>query len=232
MIGLIGAMEMEISGLVACMEQTQTESVSGILFYIGTIEGMPCVVAKCGAGKVNAAICAEAMILKYAPEAVINLGVAGGVGAEVKIGDAVIADAVVQHDLDTTALGEERGFISGLDTVYLKPDSLLNRALQEAAETVYPARVHVGVIATGDQFIAGGDALHAIAQTFHAQACEMEGGSIGHVCAMNQVPFAVFRAISDQADHHADLDFPQFAREASARSSRLICTFLKNWKNA
>ena len=68
MIGLIGAMEMGISGLVACMEQTQTESVSGILFYIGTIEGMPCVVAKCGAGKVNAAICAEAMILKYAPE--------------------------------------------------------------------------------------------------------------------------------------------------------------------
>lgn len=227
MIGLIGAMEIEIKGLIAYMKNIQEESVSGMVFYSGTICEVPCVVAKCGPGKVNAAVCAEAMILKYAPEAVINLGVAGGIGPEVKIGDAVIATAVVQHDVDTTALGDEKGFISGLGKIFLPADPVLTEKMKNAAEEVYPARVHMGVIATGDQFIAGGEVLHAISREFRAAACEMEGGSIGHVCIMNDVPFAVFRAISDHADDHADIDFPQFAIEASERSSRLICALLK-----
>ena len=95
------------------------------------------------------------------------------------------------------------------------------------AEAVYPAQVHMGIIATGDQFIAEDDVMRSIRETFHADACEMEGGSIGHVCAANGVPFAVFRAISDHADDHADMDFPAFAIEASKRSCALICSLLE-----
>ena len=102
MIGIIGAMAIEVEEILAKLEHPQTETISGMDFVRGTIRGVDCVVARCNVGKVNAAICAQTMILHYAPDRIINSGVAGGIGADVKIGDLVLADGAIQHDVDTT----------------------------------------------------------------------------------------------------------------------------------
>ena len=91
MIGIIGAMDMEVNGLKERMQNTEVETIGTIDFYKGTIQGIPCVVARSGVGKVNAAICAQIMALVYRPKAIINTGVAGGIGKGVSVGDVVVS---------------------------------------------------------------------------------------------------------------------------------------------
>ena len=105
-IGIIAAMQMELDGLKAAMTDTETETVSGMEFVRGTIGGNTVVAVVCGIGKVFAALCAQTMILKYVPDAVINIGVAGAVGPGLRVLDVVIADKVCQHDMDTSAIGD------------------------------------------------------------------------------------------------------------------------------
>ena len=112
MIGIIGAMEMEIAGLVSALEAPETAVCCGQRFTSGRLGGVPVVVAKCGAGKVNAAMCAAAMLLRYAPSLVVSTGVAGGIGPGVKIGDLVVASHAVQYDYDTTAIGEPKAYVN------------------------------------------------------------------------------------------------------------------------
>ena len=123
MIGIIGAMAFEIDGLKEKMKNAATDTISGVEFSRGIIGETDVVVAQAGVGKVNAAVTAQTMILKYNPSAIINIGVAGGIEQSLKIGDIVVADKVCEHDMDTTAVGDEPGFISGIDTVYMHCDS-------------------------------------------------------------------------------------------------------------
>ena len=222
MIGIIGAMAVEVDDLKACMSDMSIESVSGVDFYKGAIHGVDCVIARCGVGKVYAAICAQTMILRYCPSMVINTGVAGGIGKDIHIGDVVISSGLVQHDMDTSAVGDEVGLISGMNLVTIPAVKELVDLVEEVAQTVYDGRVHVGIIATGDQFICDAKKLKEIADRFHASACEMEGGSIAQVCYVNQVDFIVIRAISDNANDAANVDFMQFAKEAAQKSAKLI----------
>ena len=222
MVGIIGAMEIEISGLRECMENRQTEHISGIRFDWGTINGVLCTLAVCGPGKVNAAVCAQAMIMRFRPRMVINTGVAGGIGQGIRIHDVVIATAVMQHDMDTSPIGDPVGLISGINLIEIPADPTVSEVLAQKAEAVYDGGVFRGVVATGDQFIASHEKMAAISQQFHAMACEVEGGSIGQVCYMNQVPFAVLRSISDNGNDDAVVDYPQFAKEAASRSIALL----------
>lgn len=222
MIGIIGAMEIEISGLREQMENRQTEHISGIRFDWGTIHGVLCAVAVCGPGKVNAAVCAQAMVMRFHPRLLINSGVAGGIGENVQIGDVVIATAVVQHDMDTSPLGDPVGLIPGLHLTEIPADEQASQILADHAQKIYQGGVFRGIIATGDQFMADRNKIAAIAEQFHAMACEMEGGSIGQVCYMNKTPFTVLRAISDNGNDDAVLDYPKFAKEAADRSIALL----------
>ncbi len=223
MIGIIGAMAVEVEGLIAAMEQKQAETVSRVTFWRGTLSGVDCVVAQCGAGKVNSALCAQTMILKYGASPVINTGVAGGVGSrDVRIGDLVVATAVLQHDYDTTPIDGDQGrCLPILGRERLETDARVSEILADCAREAYGG-VHRGLIATGDQFISGKERLHEIARRTGALACEMEGGSIGQACALADVPFAVLRAISDNADDNAVDDFPRFARESAEKSVALL----------
>ena len=145
MIGIIGAMAIEVEEILAKLEHPQTETISGMDFVRGTIRGVDCVVARCNVGKVNAAICAQTMILHYAPDRIINSGVAGGIGADVKIGDLVLADGAIQHDVDTTQIGDKIGMVSGINLVVIPTSSNMNRVLAEAAKCcAYQGDVHVG----------------------------------------------------------------------------------------
>lgn len=224
MIGIIGAMEIEVETILAEMKNRGTEHFSGLSFTVGELSGVSCVVARCNPGKVNAACCAQTMIMKYSPCAVINVGVAGGVSRDVKIGDLVLANGVVQHDMDTTHLGDAPGYLSGIGLVQLPTSESINQALKEAAgELGLSGKLHFGIVATGDQFIADPAALHRIASQFHACACEMEAGSIAQICKINQIPCAVVRSISDHADEDAGVDFPQFARQSAHTAAQLLC---------
>ena len=226
-IGIIGALQMEVAALREKMEGAKTTRISGMEFTEGTLHGKDVVVAVAGVGKVNAAVCCQTMILTFRPDEVINTGVAGGIGKGLSVLDVVVATAVVQHDTDASALGDPVGFISGLDTVEMPCDTGMARRLCRAAERagIAPQR---GLIATGDQFIASRAQIERITAHFDAVAAEMEGGAIGQACAMNRVPFAVVRAISDGGDEDAKMSFPQFVALAAARSVSILEEYLKS----
>ena len=229
MIGIIGAMEIEVESIKKLLTDTKTEKISGVDFVSGNFGENRVVVAKCGVGKVFAALCAEAMILRYNPNVIINTGVAGAIADDLKIGDIVIADAVVQHDMDTSALGDPKGLLSGIDIVDIPADKNVCKILENSVKKLGLA-CKTGKIASGDQFVASRDMKNYIKENFGAVSCEMEGASIGHVCYVNNIPFGVLRAMSDGADGGANIDFPTFTKMAAENSTNVIKEFLLSFK--
>lgn len=219
-------MEMEVEGIKSLLQDISEEKISSITFVKGTLDGKSVVVAKCGIGKVFSAICAQTMIMAFKPSAIVNIGVAGGLLKTLKIGDIVVADAVVQHDMDTTPLGEPRGYLSEIELVKIPTDKAISDALMKAVRKVGIDAV-AGTIASGDAFVSDGERKEFISKTFDAAACEMEGASIGQVCYVNKVPFGVLRAISDGANSDASIDFPTFAKMAAENSTKVILEFIK-----
>ncbi len=222
-IGIIGALTIEVETLIEQMEQRKSEEISRMTFYSGILWGRETVVAVSGVGKVNSAMCAQTMILKYSPDLIINTGVAGG-HSSLKVCDTVIASQVVQHDCDSTAIGDPLGLIAGTGLVYLPCAESVVNGLSDAAERLN-REIHVGVIASGDQFIASSEKSAWISDTFDAIAYEMEGGSIGQVCWINDVDFAVVRIISDNGNEDSHMDFPKFAELAAKESVALLKSF-------
>lgn len=228
MIGLIGAMSVEVETLMERLENRQEQTIGKDTFVSGRLFGQEAVLAVCGPGKINAALCTQSMILHYHPEWILNLGVAGAGAAGVSIGDMVIASAAVQHDVDTSPIGDPVGMVSKINLVEIPCDAALSQRLIRAAGAVEGVTVHTGVIATGDQFIHSGEVRARIHSLFHAKAVEMEGGAVAHACYMHGVPCGVLRSISDQADGHSDMDYPTFTRLAAAHSQQVVEALLKD----
>lgn len=227
MIGIIAAMVPEIEAVKAAMTDKETKKISGIEFVSGKLYGKDAVVAKCGIGKVFAAICTQTMILTYSPDYVINIGVGGTLTSKLTIGDIAISGDVVQHDMDTSPLGDPVGLVSGINIVHFPADKRLTDGLMRAAAKVGVNSL-VGTVASGDQFIASGEKKAFIRDSFSAVCCEMEGAAVGHVCYVNGVPFAVLRAISDSADDSSHMDYGEFVLFAAERSFNVISEFIKN----
>lgn len=226
MIGIIGAMRIEVEALKESMKGVTVETVSGVEFIRGTLRGRDVVVAQCGIGKVFAAICAQTMILQYKPTCIINTGVAGTLTPDLGILNLAISTAVVQHDMDTSAIGDPVGLISGINRVELPATKTLCDKLAEAA-TRMGLKHKRGVIASGDLFVNDQKKKAWIAETFGAIACEMEGAAVGHVCYVNGVDFAILRAISDNASGEADMEYPEMAAKAAKLSQALLCDVIE-----
>lgn len=226
MIGIIAAMDVEMKSLRSYMENTETEVISGIRFVRGTLEGKDVVTAVCGIGKVFAALCAQTMILHYQPRCIINTGVAGTLTDALTIGSIAVSSAVVQHDMDTSPLGDPVGLISGINKVELPADRLLTGQLSACAK-VMGIKTATGVIASGDQFVASAERKAFIVEHFKAIACEMEGAAVGQVCYVNKIPFCVLRAISDSADGSSHMDYPTFVQMAAEQSVALMRRFMR-----
>ena len=226
MIGIIAAMDVEMKSLRSYMENTETEVISGIRFVRGTLEGKDVVTAVCGIGKVFAALCAQTMILHYQPRCIINTGVAGTLTDALTIGSIAVSSAVVQHDMDTSPLGDPVGLISGINKVELPADRLLTGQLSACAK-VMGIKTATGVIASGDQFVASVERKAFIVEHFKAIACEMEGAAVGQVCYVNKIPFCVLRAISDSADGSSHMDYPTFVQMAAEQSVALMRRFMR-----
>ena len=227
-IGIIGAMDVEVKELIESMDNIKKETISGIVYFEGTLHGKNVVVAKCGVGKVHAAVCAQTMILKYKPDAILNTGVAGSLNSDLDIADLVISDNVVQHDMDTSGLGDPVGLISGVNLINIPCSNSLVEKIEQSAKTLEGTNVVVGTIASGDQFICNQDRKEYIVKHFNALCAEMEGAAIGHVCFLNNIDFCIIRAISDKADGSAHMDFPTFTLIAAKKSTQLINTFLNS----
>jgi adenosylhomocysteine nucleosidase len=225
MIGIIGAMQVEIDGIREKMTEISEQTVSGVTYTKGRVGKTEVVTAVCGVGKVFAAICAQTMILRYNVSAVINTGIGGTLSPEIGILDLAISSGVVEHDMDTSAVGDPVGMISGINMIDLPADPHLY-ALAERTAGELGIRFQTGIIASGDQFVADRARKDFIHETFHAIACEMEGAAVGHVCCVNQVPFVILRAISDDVSGGGPADYNAFKMKAAAVSNRMTLALL------
>lgn len=231
MIGIIGAMDIEVSGIISQMTDKKTELISGSSYTSGKIHGKNCVVVKCGIGKVNAAVAAQTIILKYNPDMIINTGVGGSTSINTHIGYVVIAENVIQHDIDTTAIGDKKGtvFLPDGNIDYIPCDKEVVSKIKQSCENIGETHYVTGTVATGDQFITGNERRSSLNSEFNAMACEMEGGSIGQVCYLNNIPFGIIRAISDSMSDEDDaVEYSVFSKSAAKKSIDIIIDFVKN----
>lgn len=226
MLGIIGAMDVEVDAIKALVKNKTVTNKAGTDFVCGEIENVMVCVAQCGIGKVNAALCAQAMIDSFDVDKVINVGCACSLSSDVCIKNVVIATDVCEHDMDITPLGDPRGFINGLNVVKMKADTELSEKLARTAINC-GEKIHRGTIASGDQFIASPELKAFLREEFDAICGEMEGAAIGHVCVANGVPFAVLRSISDGGDDNAQMDYPIFKKIAADISTAILVEFIK-----
>lgn len=226
-IGIIGAMDEELEILLKNLQTERKEIKAKMEFNFGTLEGNKVVIVRCGIGKVNAAICAQILVDDFSVDKIINVGIAGGIHPDIYPGDIVIADTLVQHDMDTTAFGDTIGQIPRLDTFDFKCDSDLVEKAALVCENMQSNKHYIGRIATGDQFIASVDRIKWLKEEFNAIACEMEGGSIAQVCYLNAIPFVVIRSISDNANNGAHMDYEKFKDIAVENSTNILRSMLK-----
>ncbi len=225
-IGIIGAMQIEMDNLQKSMKNVTIEEHSGVTYYLGQIEGaenVDIIAAVCGIGKVFSAICAQCMIDTYHPDMMVNIGVAGAVSTELKVFDVVVAEQVCQHDMNTTAIGDPQGLLSGINKVYLEADEKMV-ALMDSCLEAEDVHYLLGTIATGDLFVETREQRDLISDRFHALAADMESGSIGQVCFVNHVPFTIIRSISD-AD--GAVDYMSFAEKAAEVAIKAVVRFVR-----
>lgn len=224
-IGIIGALSQEVEALIEALESHETETVGAVEFHTGILEGKRVAITHCGVGKVFAALCAEAMIIKYYPSLIINTGVGGGIAKGISVGDIVFADKLVQHDMDTSALGDPKGLISGINVVYFETEHRCEEIVRKATED-FALNLHIGTVASGDKFVATDAEKVRIRDEFGAALCEMEGAAIAQVAYVNSTPCCVIRAVSDSADEGSSMDYQKFlplAARHSAMITRRLC---------
>ncbi|MDR1067119.1 MAG: 5'-methylthioadenosine/adenosylhomocysteine nucleosidase [Clostridiales bacterium] len=228
-IGIIGAMEIEIALLKERMDVISVKQVLGVDFYVGNMAGKNVIAARSRVGKVNAAICAQALIDLFGVDYVINTGVAGALSEELNIGDVVISSELAHHDFDMTALGDALGVNSSIAESFFKADEELIRLAKDACgEVLSPERTFVGRIASGDVFIAEAEAKNRIKRAFNAMCVDMEGAAVAQTCFLNQLPFVVIRSISDKADGGANESFEKFVKEAANSSCSVTERVMEN----
>lgn len=226
-IGVIGAMQEEIELLLAQLQDTKAEKQAGITFYRGVFQGKRVVLTRSGVGKVNAAVCTQILIDSFKTDAIIFTGVAGAVDPSLNIGDIVISTSSLQHDVDVTALGFQRGIIPYQEVSEYPSDSGLVDLAEVAGRNVYPGRCHRGKVLSGDQFIADRTVVKGLYEELGGACTEMEGAAVAQVCFMNAIPHVIIRSMSDKADGSAHVNFAEFTVEAANRSFAIVNEMLQ-----
>ncbi len=220
--GIIVAMQEELEVILQSLVKERTVQRAGMEFHVGHYADRPVVAVICGVGKVNAALCTQILISEFHVQRLINIGVAGGLGPMIQPGDIVIADSLVQHDMDLSPLGLPKGQLYRLEVFDFKTDPHLLELATQASAQIPQHKHFVGRIVTGDQFVANPTQAQQLYQHFDALACEMESASIAQVCYLNQIPFICIRSISDNANTGAHMDFAEFTPIAVANASTLL----------
>ena len=219
-LGIIGAMTVEVESLKQQLQNRTESRRAGMTFYEGQLEGCEVVVVMCGVGKVNAALCVQVLCDCYEVTHLVNTGVAGSLCAELDIGDLVISQDAMYHDFSCTVFGYAEGQVPGLPQTFPADEALMALAWA-AADAVNPGHCRYGRIASGDQFVSGGEVKQRIIDLTGAVCTEMEGAAIAQTAYRNGVPFVILRAISDKADDSAQMDYPAFEEIAAHRCAEV-----------
>ncbi len=245
---ILSALAQEQSGLLASLEQAQRSQHAGRTFTSGVLHGQPVVLALSGIGKVAPATTATALLERFGAKRIVFTGVAGGVGDGVNVGDVVVADSYVQHDMDASPLFA-RWLVPGYANACLPCDGALSALLSGAASAYLqslssqfgsknnPPRLHQGLMASGDRFVncpEVSSALRAplLAAGHDVLAVEMEGAAVAQVCVDYGVAFAAMRTISDRADATAHVDFAQFIDTVASRyADHIVRNLLQSLPN-
>jgi adenosylhomocysteine nucleosidase len=229
MLGIIGAMDEEVSRLKEVMEDVSISSKACMDFYRGRLSGKEVVVVRSGIGKVNAGICTQILVDDFNVDAVINTGIAGSLNANIDIGDIVLSTDALQHDMDATGFGYDLGVIPRMESSVFVADERLRKIAKEGCEKVNPdISVFEGRVVSGDQFVSDKAKKDYILKNFNGFCTEMEGAAIAQAAYLNRIPFLIIRAISDKADDSATEDYPTFEAKAIAHSVNLVEEIVKN----
>ena len=222
-IGIIGAMDEEIELLKEAMRDVRETRVARMCFFEGTLEGTPVVLVACFMGKVNAAVASQILIDRFGATHLVFTGVAGSLDTSIGIGDIVVSTDCVHHDVDATGLGWAPGNNPDIDMTVFPADERLRAAALRAAAAACPDVAAVeGRVATGDQFVSDCAIKERIVELFGARCCEMEGAGLAQTAWLNDVPYVVIRAISDNADDEGGVDFRTFLTDSSRRCAALV----------
>lgn len=220
--GVICAMEEEIKSLLSAIELEKQTNLNGIIFYEGKIENVEVVLVRSGIGKVEAGITAAILVTNFKVDELIHSGSAGGIGADLKVGDVVLSTEVAYHDVDATAFGYPYGQLPEQDVVRYVADGQLVDKFESAAHG-NGLTVHKGLIVTGDQFVSSDEKVRSILDHFPDALCvEMEGAAIGQVAHQFKKPFVVVRAMSDTGHDDANVSFDEFIIDAGKRSASML----------
>ncbi|MDD5934554.1 MAG: 5'-methylthioadenosine/adenosylhomocysteine nucleosidase [Clostridiales bacterium] len=223
MIGIIGAMEEEVTQLKAKMQDVTVSKKACMEFNKGTLCGKEVVVVRSGIGKVNAALCAQILADDFQVSCIINTGIAGSLNNDINIGDIVLSTDALQHDFDAVTFGYELGVIPRMETSIFKADKKLVALAKKTCEEVNSdIQVFTGRVVSGDQFIADKDVKERLVSNFDPLCTEMEGAAIAHAAFLNHIPFLIVRAISDKADNSAEVDYPTFEAKAIEHTVKLM----------
>ena len=222
-IGIIGAMELEVETLKKEMTQTRVITKAGMEFNEGTLGGASVVVVRSGIGKVNAALCVQILADIFEVTHIINTGVAGSLNSKLDIGDILISQIALHHDMDATNFGYPLGQVPQLSVKEFAADEAMIALAKEVCSKELP-EIHSmeGRVVSGDQFIADKEVKNKLIANFQGDCCEMEGAAIAHGAYLNNIPFVILRAISDKADDSAQMDYPTFEKAAAEHCARLV----------
>lgn len=227
-IGIIGAMDEEVSRLKENMQVEKIEKKAGMEFFAGVLNGKNVVVVRSGIGKVNAGICTQILVDDFQVDGVINTGIAGSLKNEINIGDIVLSKDCLQHDMDATGFGYEPGVIPRMEESVFKADKTLINLAQKVNKEVNPdISDFVGRVVSGDQFVSDNEKKKFLVSQFQGYCTEMEGAAIAQVCYLNEIPFLIIRAISDKADNSATMDYSEFEAKAIEHTFHLVDGIMK-----
>ena len=228
-LAIVGAMHEEIAALRPCLEGLRTERRAGRDFHFGRLDGHDVILVRCGIGKVAAATTAAVLLDAFDARALLFTGVAGGLGTGVRVGDIVVASALLQHDMNAEPLFP-RWEVPLTGRARFDADTAWAARLLQASHAVAAANVHAdtavihqGLVVSGDRFVATlaeSDLLRAALPD--ALAVEMEGAAVAQVCYEHGVRFGIARVISDSANHGAAVDFSRFLTEACGPYARAL----------
>jgi len=229
-IAIMGAMPEEVAPILERLDDVQEVNYAKNKYYKAKYKNVDVVVAYSKIGKVFSTLTASTMLQMFACDVLLFTGVAGAVNPELKIGDLIVATKLAQHDLDITIFGHPYGYVPE-GSVYVESDKDL-LALSKIVASEMGVGLKEGIIATGDQFIASEEKKAFIAETFKADALEMEGASVAVVCDALGVPFFILRSISDSADMDAGFNFDEFVESSAKISAEFLMKMVDRLANA
>ncbi len=245
-IGIMGAMPEEIEGILDLMQGIEESTIGNRKYYQGEINGIACVLVFSRWGKVAASSTVSTLIHHFGIKQLLFTGVAGAIANQLKIGDIIIGERYIQHDMDARPMMKQFE-IPLIGKTFIEADKSIRKRLEKAAAEmtnkirnkhllseeviaefgIASPGIYIGDIASGDVFVSSLEMKNKISQALPSVLCvEMEGAAVAQVCLEHGVPFCIIRTISDTADHEAHLDFPGFLKKVSGKFSTEV---IKNY---